>query len=284
MAREEDWLVSRAGGKGKTSGDIADLAGVGGAHARHALQLQGGVVAEEHLRGVLDGAPPGIDKLLDKDLSVDAVGLLAEDGAEDNGDAVVARLDVDGLLLAVVDGHDLTTLADALRRLFGRVLGRLFLELVVLGEGGLERGGHHVALEQGDLVDQGRAGLRLGRKLVEVDNDGKLEAGLGLHNVRAVLALQHLLGAILDQVVIASQENGDLNFRLGLGRGDVEQHTVKVGHGLVNVCRRCPERMDGRRRQQLVGREKGGEGDGWIGGEPYPENLSVSTVWMRTFW
>ena len=141
-------------GGGRTEGDVADLAAFGGADAGDALELERGIVAEEDLGGVLDGAAAGVDELLDEDLAEDAVGLFAEYGAEYDGDAVVARLDVDGLLVAVVDGHDLATLAHALGRLLGRVLGRGLLQAVVFLVGVLEGGGHGVALEQGDFADE----------------------------------------------------------------------------------------------------------------------------------
>src|ERR1700744_5052681 len=68
---------------------------------RDVLQLKRRVVPEEHLRCILDGPLPGIDEFLQEDLAEDSVRLVAEDGAEDDGHAVVARLDEDGLLLAI---------------------------------------------------------------------------------------------------------------------------------------------------------------------------------------
>ena len=97
----------------------------------------------------------GCSTHLQEDLAVDAIRLILEDRREDDGDAVVAGLDVDGLLFAVVDGHDLATLAHALRRLLRHVLGRLLLQLVVLLVGQLEGRRHGVALEQRQLQDQG---------------------------------------------------------------------------------------------------------------------------------
>ena len=42
---------------------------------------------------------------LEEYLAEDAVGLFAEHGREDDGDAICGCLDVDGLLVAVVDLH-----------------------------------------------------------------------------------------------------------------------------------------------------------------------------------
>ena len=104
-----------------TESDVADIVGAGGIDAGDALQLERRVVPEEHLGRVLDGSPPGVDELLEEHLPEDAIRLFAEDGGEDDGDAVVARLDVDGLLLAVVDSSDLAALLHTLGRRLGCV-------------------------------------------------------------------------------------------------------------------------------------------------------------------
>lgn len=130
-----------------TKGHIANLARAGVLDSRHSLKLKRRVVAEEDLRRILDRATAGINKLLDKDLAIHSVRLLAEDGAEDDGHTIETGLDVDGLLLAVVDGHDLASLTDALRCLFGCVLGRLLLQLVMLSICVLEGCRHGIALE-----------------------------------------------------------------------------------------------------------------------------------------
>ena len=79
-------------------------------------QLQRRFIAEQNLGCVLDGAAPRVHELLQEHLAEDAVGLLAEDGAEDYGDPVVRGFDVDGFLFAVVDGADGAALCDAFRR------------------------------------------------------------------------------------------------------------------------------------------------------------------------
>lgn len=145
--------------KKPTKGDVADLRSARGSDAGDALQLQRRVIPEHDLRRVLDGAPPRIDELLDEDLAEYAVRLLAEDGAEDDGYAVGACLNVDGLLLAVMHRHNLAAGPHALWRLLRRVLGRLLLEAVVLVVGSLEGGGHGVALQEGHLHNEGIAGL-----------------------------------------------------------------------------------------------------------------------------
>jgi hypothetical protein len=79
---------------------------------------------------VLDARQPaGVDELLQEDPTKDAVDLLTEARAEDDGDAVVRGLDVDGLVLAIVDLHQLARLlALAVRWCRQRRLGRKRLE------------------------------------------------------------------------------------------------------------------------------------------------------------
>lgn len=97
----------------------------------NSLQLERRVVPKQHLRRILDSSSPCVDEFLDEDLAEYPVGFLAEDGAEDDGHSVVARLDVDGLLVAVVNGHDVSAFSDALWCLFARVLGGSLFQLVV---------------------------------------------------------------------------------------------------------------------------------------------------------
>lgn len=137
-----------------TKSNVSDLAGSGISDTRDSLELQRGVIPEKHLGSVLDSSPTGVDEFLDKDLAKDTIGFLAEDGAEDNRDTVVTGLDVDSLLLAVVDSHNLAALADTLRGFLGCVLGCLLLQLVVLLVSCLERCSHGVALQQRHLHDQ----------------------------------------------------------------------------------------------------------------------------------
>lgn len=226
-----------------TKRDVSNLSTASRLDSRHAVQLQRGVVAEDDLRGILDGAPSRIDELLDEDLAEHAVRLLAEDGAEDDGDAVVAGLDVDGLLVAVVDGHNIPALFDTLGRLLAGVLGRLVPELVVLLVSVLEGGGHGVALHEGNLHDEVVALLLLGGEILQVDDNGEVIAVLGSHDIGAVLALQDLLGAILNELLEAADLNRDEDLGLGFGGRNVEGDAIKVGDGLVNGCRRCSVRV-----------------------------------------
>ena len=118
------------------------------------MKLQGRVVPEKNLRRVLNSASPGIDELLNEHLAIHPICFFPEDGAEYDGHAVVAGLDVDGLLLAVVDRLDLAALADTLRCFLRRELGRLLPQVVVLLVSLLKRRGHDVALQEGDLVHE----------------------------------------------------------------------------------------------------------------------------------
>ena len=116
-------------------------------------------MSEKHLRGILNSASSCIDKLLQEYLAKDAVCLFAEDGAEDDGDAVVGRFDVDGFFVAVVHGAKRAAAAHA----FGRGLGGVFcgfgVQGFVFGEGGFKGGGHGVAAEEGDAADEIGAGV-----------------------------------------------------------------------------------------------------------------------------
>jgi hypothetical protein len=103
-------------------------------------------VTEENLWGVLNSSTTGVDEFLKENLAKDAVRLLAEDCAEDDGDTVVTGFNVDGLLFAVVDGSDLATLKDTLGSRFRSVLGGLVVQSLVLVKGLLEGSSHGVAL------------------------------------------------------------------------------------------------------------------------------------------
>lgn len=137
-----------------TKGNIADLALGAGLDARNSLQLQRRVVSEQHLRCILNSSPSGIDELLDEHLAKDTIRLLPENGAKDDSHTIVAGLDIDGFFLTIVDRHDIAALSYTLRCFLRGVLGCLFLEFVVFLVGGLERGGHGIALQERDLLDQ----------------------------------------------------------------------------------------------------------------------------------
>jgi hypothetical protein len=55
------------------------------------------------------------------------------------------------------------------------------------------------------------------RQALEVQQDGKVKAGLGRHDVLVVLALQDLLGAVLDEILPASYLDREEYLCLGLG-------------------------------------------------------------------
>lgn len=131
----------------RTEGDIADVLGVLEADGIADLErrLLG---AEEHLRrGLYVRLAAGIDEFLEEDLAEDAVGLLAEDGREDDGDAIGGGLDVDGLLVAVLDLHELGRV--------GRRAAVLERERVLERE--LEGRAERDALEQRCAADEGVA-------------------------------------------------------------------------------------------------------------------------------
>ena len=100
-----------------TKGDISNLAIATVIDSRDTLELQGRVVAEQNLGRILNSPLPGVDELLDEDLAKYSVRLLPKDGAEYDGHAVETGLDVDSLLLAIVDSHDLASLTHTLRGL-----------------------------------------------------------------------------------------------------------------------------------------------------------------------
>lgn len=234
------------------------------------MKLQGRVRTEQDLWRILDGSPSGIHELLDEHLPEHAVCFLSEDGAEYDSDSVVARLDVNGLLLAVMDRHDLTALSNALRGLLGRELGCFLFQLVMLLVGVLERRSHGVSLEQGYLLDQLVSRLCVAavrpvsgspqrvliqhtlfsRKILKIDRDGEVIAWLRRHNELAILAAEDLLGTVLDEVSPAFYLDRYLDLSLGLGSRDVEDDAVEVGHGLIDVDRGGPE---GRRGSALGG-------------------------------
>lgn len=129
VSREEDWenisLCALAEQRPRTKSDVADLSSSSVSDTWNILQLKGWIVPEEDLRGVLDSSPSCVDELLDKDLAEHSVGLFPEDSAEDDGNSVVAGLDINGLLLSVVNGLDRATLSHSLRSLLGCKLRRL---------------------------------------------------------------------------------------------------------------------------------------------------------------
>lgn len=111
----------------------------------------------------------------------------------------------------------------------------------------------------------------LSRQLLQVDQDGKVIARLDRRHIAAVLSLQHLLSAILNQVLETPYLNREQNPCLAFRGRDMEGDAVKVGDGLV----------DGRGRG--TGPPSVMPGAAKEGGK-YPENRSVRMDWIRTFW
>lgn len=192
----------------------------------------------QHLGGVLDGSSSSINEFLQEDLSEDSVGFVLENGGEDDGHSVVAWSHVDGLLVSVVDGHDLVI------RLLGSVQilalgGSLLSQLVELVKGLLEWRGKRVSLEQSNLVDQlvSLLGVRRNGAVCEIEQQRNIVSRLGLSQVGAVLSLQNLLGAALDQILKTLDVHGhhDDGLVLGVRVGDMEGDIVKVGHHLVDA-------------------------------------------------
>ena len=202
--------------------------------ARLSFQLKRRVVAEQHLRGVLDRSASCVDEFLQKHFAVHAVCLFSEDGAEDDCHAVVRGLDVNSLLVAVVDGPHAAALPHTLRRRLRSILAGLLVQSGVLVKGLLEGCGHGIALEQADAPDQ-IIFLLLGfGQVLEVYLHAEVIALLGSDNVRAVLALQDLVGAVLDQLFVAFYAGGDEDAGLGFGGADVEGDVVEVGYDLID--------------------------------------------------
>lgn len=77
----------------------------------------------------------------------------------------MARLDVYGFLLSVMDGPHLAAFLDALWCRFGSIFGSFLLQVLELIEGLLERCGHGIALEEGYAADQIVFGLYASRQL-----------------------------------------------------------------------------------------------------------------------
>lgn len=142
----------------RTKRDISNLAlatlTCAAGQPTHTLQLQRGVVPKEYLRGILYRSTSRIHKLLQKHLSKDPIRLIIEDGTKDNRHPVMTGLDEDRLVLAVVYCAD----GAAFGNTGGRGLGCVFCgfggEGVVFGESLLERGGHGIALEEGDAANE----------------------------------------------------------------------------------------------------------------------------------
>ena len=72
-----------------------------------------------------------------------------------------------------------------------------------------------------------------GGQVLQVDLHAKIVALFGGDDVRAVLALQDLFGAVLDQLAVAFYAGRDEDLGLGFGSADVEGDVVEIGDDLV---------------------------------------------------
>ena len=128
-----------------------------------------------------------------------------------------------------LDGRDLEP---STRHLLVKEAGELVAYLRLL-----EGRGHGVALEQADAPHQIVLLLLGFGQVLEVHLHTEVVALLGSDDVRAVLALQDLVGAVLDQLAVAFYAGRDEDAGLGFGRADVEGDVVEVGDDLVDCGR-----------------------------------------------
>lgn len=240
-------------------GDVSHVVSVGG-RLDNVPDLQRRLLLRvEHLRGVLDGSSSSINKLLQKHLSENSIGLVLEDGREDDGHSVVRRSHVDGLLVSVVNSHDLVV------GLLGSVQvctlsSSLLSERIKLVKRLLEGSGKRVSLEQCNLVDQllSLFRVRRDRAVGEVQQQRNVVSRFRLGQELAVLPLEDLLSSALDQIGKTLDVHGDHDdgLVLGVGVGDVESHIVEIGNDLVNAKRRSlgiqPLAEHGLQQQVLV--------------------------------
>ena len=198
-----------------------------GLDARLSFQLERRVVAEQHLRGVLDRSASCVDELLQEDFAVHAVCLFPENSAEDDRDTIVRSLDVDSLLVAVVNGSHAAALTHTLWRRLRSILARFLVKSSIFVKGLLEGRSHGVALEQADASYQViLLFLALG-KVLKVDLNTEVVALLRSDDVGTVFTLQDLLGAVLDQFAVAFYAGGNEDACLGLGCADMEGDIVE---------------------------------------------------------
>lgn len=204
----------------RTECDISDVRRARVVDAWNALQLQWGVVSEQYLWCVLNGSPPGIDELLQENFAKDSVCFFAEHGGKDDGNPIVAGLDIDGLLVSIMDCTHNSTLGYTLWRRLGCIFGRLLLQMLEFVESLLKGRGHGIPLEQRYTPDKvlllrcavsapysyctWRAiGHTLSLwQILQIYKHREVIARFRLDNVRPVLALQHRLRAILNQFVV----------------------------------------------------------------------------------
>jgi len=107
--------------------------------------LERRVIHVQDLRSRMECAAPGIFKFGQECFSQDAVGFVAKEKSEDDGNLVVRRLDVNNFLIAVVDHHYFTFRGSSC----GLVKrgASLFGKSAVCVEGFFEGRGHGVAAE-----------------------------------------------------------------------------------------------------------------------------------------
>lgn len=121
-----------------TESNVTDIAVSGSLNPRNALKFERGIMTEKHLWSILDRPSSCIDEFLrvrkqhifsslgydsrrretylQKHFAEYPVGLISENGAEDHGHPVVARLDVYCFLFPIMDCHNLTSFRHTLGR------------------------------------------------------------------------------------------------------------------------------------------------------------------------
>lgn len=75
---------------------------------------------------------------------------------------------------------------------------------------------------------------RFAWKVFQIHHNREIITGLGRDNILSIFTVQDILGAVLDQILVASYLERDKYLRLGLWSGNVEDNTVKVGDGLID--------------------------------------------------
>lgn len=114
----------------------------------YTLQLEWRLIPEQHLRSILYSPPPRIDEFLQEHLPEHTIRLFSEDSTEDDRNPVMARFNVDSLLISVVDRHHFSTLSYTFRRRLARKSRSILLPVGEIIESSFERCSHGIAFEE----------------------------------------------------------------------------------------------------------------------------------------
>lgn len=127
--------------------DVADI--LSSAEAGDAANLQGwlSIGVQDLGRILYTRLSPGVDELLQEHPAKNFVSLFFECCAEDHGDPVSTRDDVNSLVIAIIDGHDFRRSRWLL--LSCRILRRFF-QLSLQRKGSLEGCSHGIAFQKRD--------------------------------------------------------------------------------------------------------------------------------------